>query len=257
MPLAAVEADLRERYAAWSAEGYRVLAVAMRRWDPEGGLVPRAVNRTDETGMTVLGLLALTDPLRPGVKATVAQLARLGVRLKMITGDNALVAARVGREAGLRNPEVLTGAQMQQLTDSALPVRAEQVDVFAEIEPSQKERLIHALRGSGHVVGYLGDGINDAPALHAADVGLSVQGAVDVAREAADIVLLDPDLAVLLAGIREGRRTFANTLKYVFMATSANFGNMVSMAERPWPSPFCRCCPSRSCSPPCSPICRR
>lgn len=238
VPLAAVEADLRERYAAWSAEGYRVLAVAVRRWDPEGGLVPRAVSRTDETGMTVLGLLALTDPLRPGVKATVAELERLGVRLKMITGDNALVASRVGREAGLRNPEVLTGAQLQQLSDTALPVRAEQVDVFAEIEPSQKERLIHALRRSGHVVGYLGDGINDAPALHAADVGLSVQGAVDVAREAADIVLLDPDLAVLLAGIREGRRTFANTLKYVFMATSANFGNMVSMAVASLALPF-------------------
>ncbi|MEA5400440.1 HAD family hydrolase [Synechococcus sp. BA-124 BA4] len=143
VPLAAVEADLRERYAAWSAEGCRV---------------PRAVSRTDVTGMTVLGLLALTDPLRPGVKATVAELARLGVRLKMITGHNALVAARVGREAGLRNPEVLTGTQMQQLSDSALPVRAEQVDVFAEIEPSQKERLIHALRRSGHVVGYLGGG---------------------------------------------------------------------------------------------------
>ncbi len=238
VPLAAVEAELRERYAAWSAEGYRVLAVAVRRWDPEGGLVPRAVSRTDETGMTVLGLLALTDPLRSGVPATVAELERLGVRLKMITGDNALVAARVGREAGLRNPEVLTGAQLQQLSDTALPVRAEEVDVFAEIEPSQKERLILALRRAGHVVGYLGDGINDAPALHAADVGLSVQGAVDVAREAADIVLLDPDLAVLLAGIREGRRTFANTLKYVFMATSANFGNMVSMAVASLALPF-------------------
>ncbi|MCX5931333.1 MAG: magnesium-translocating P-type ATPase, partial [Cyanobacteria bacterium] len=238
VPLAAVEAELRERYAAWSAEGYRVLAVAVRRWDPEGGLVPRAVSRTDETGMTVLGLLALTDPLRSGVTATVAELERLGVRLKMITGDNALVAARVGREAGLRKPEVLTGAQLQQLSDAALPVRAEEVDVFAEIEPSQKERLILALRRAGHVVGYLGDGINDAPALHAADVGLSVQGAVDVAREAADIVLLDPDLAVLLAGIREGRRTFANTLKYVFMATSANFGNMVSMAVASLALPF-------------------
>jgi Mg2+-importing ATPase len=112
----------------------------------------------------------------------------------------------------------------------SLPVRAQQVDVFAEIEPSQKERLIRALRQAGHVVGYMGDGINDAPALHAADVSVSVQGAVDVAREAADIVLLEADLAVLVAGIREGRRTFANTLKYVFMATSANFGNMFSMA---------------------------
>jgi Mg2+-importing ATPase len=238
LSLSAVEPELRRCYAAWSAEGFRVLAVAVRRWPPAGPLVPRAVSRADETGMTFLGLLALSDPLRPGVNATVAELGRLGVRLKMITGDNALVAARVGREAGLQNPEVLTGAQMQLLTDTALPVRAEQVDVFAEIEPSQKERLIHALRRAGHVVGYLGDGINDAPALHAADVGLSVQGAVDVAREAADIVLLDPDLAVLLAGIREGRRTFANTLKYVFMATSANFGNMISMAMASLALPF-------------------
>jgi Mg2+-importing ATPase len=188
--------------------------------------------------MAFLGLLALSDPLQSGVRDTVAELDRLGVRLKMITGDNALVAARVGREAGLRDPRVLTGTELQQLSDNALPVRAEQVDVFAEIEPSQKERLIHALRRAGHVVGYLGDGINDAPALHAADVGLSVQGAVDVAKEAADIVLLEPDLAVLLAGIREGRRTFANTLKYVFMATSANFGNMFSMAGASLLLPF-------------------
>ncbi len=238
LPLAAVEAQLRERYAAWSAEGYRVLAVAVRRWRADGPLVPRAVSRQDETGMSLLGLLAFSDPLQPGVHDTVAELERLGVRLKMITGDNALVAARVGREAGLRHPEVLTGAQLQLLSDTALPVRAQQVDVFAEIEPSQKERLIHALRRAGHVVGYLGDGINDAPALHAADVGLSVQGAVDVAKEAADIVLLAPDLAVLLAGIREGRRTFANTLKYVFMATSANFGNMFSMAAASLLLPF-------------------
>ncbi len=238
LPLAAVEAQLRELYAEWSSEGFRVLAVAVRRWQDQGPLVPRAVSRQDETGMSLLGLLALSDPLQPGVHDTVAELERLGVRLKMITGDNALVAARVGREAGLRNPEVLTGAQLQRLSDTALPVRAGEVDVFAEIEPSQKERLIHALRRAGHVVGYLGDGINDAPALHAADVGLSVQGAVDVAKEAADIVLLEPDLAVLLAGIREGRRTFANTLKYVFMATSANFGNMASMAGASLLLPF-------------------
>ncbi|MCT0217710.1 magnesium-translocating P-type ATPase [Synechococcus sp. CS-1329] len=238
VPLAAVLPELQRLYAAWSAEGVRVLAVAVRRWEAEATLVPRAISRADETGLAMLGLLALSDPLRPGVQATVAELERLGVRLKMITGDNALVAARVGREAGLRNPEVLSGSQLQLLSDAALPVRVEQVDVFAEIEPSQKERLILALRRSGHVVGYLGDGINDAPALHAADVGLSVQGAVDVAREAADIVLLEPDLAVLVTGIREGRRTFANTLKYVFMATSANFGNMVSMAVASLVLPF-------------------
>lgn len=238
LPLAAVEPELRRLYGTWSAEGYRVLAVAVRRWPAGGPLVPRRVRPEDEAHMVFLGLLGLSDPLRPGVRDTVAELERLGVRLKIITGDNALVAARVGREAGLRNPEVLTGAQLQQLSDIALPVRAEAVDVFAEIEPNQKERLIHALRNAGHVVGYLGDGINDAPALHAADVGLSVQGAVDVAREAADIVLLEPDLAVLLAGIREGRRTFANTLKYMFMATSANFGNMFSMAGASLLLPF-------------------
>jgi Mg2+-importing ATPase len=238
VPLAAVEPELRRLYGAWSAEGHRVLAVAVRRWPAGGQQVPRRVRPQDEAHMVFLGLLGLSDPLRPGVEATVAELERLGVRLKIISGDNALVAARVGREAGLRNPEVLTGAQLRQLSDAALPVRAEAVDVFAEIEPNQKERLIHALRNAGHVVGYLGDGINDAPALHAADVGLSVQGAVDVAREAADIVLLEPDLAVLLAGIREGRRTFANTLKYVFMATSANFGNMVSMAGASLLLPF-------------------
>jgi Mg2+-importing ATPase len=188
--------------------------------------------------MTFEGLLVLADPLKPGIAATVEELAKLGVRLKIITGDSAPVAERIAREAGLVDPRVLTGADLLALCDTALPVRAESCDVFAEVEPNQKERLIGALRRSGHVVGYLGDGINDAPALHAADVGLSVQGAVDVAKEAADIVLLEPDLAVLAAGIREGRRTFANTLKYVFMATSANFGNMVSMAGASLLLPF-------------------
>ncbi len=119
-----------------------------------------------------------------------------------------------------------------------MPVAAAETDIFAEVEPNQKERIILALRKAGHVVGYMGDGINDAPALHAADVGISVEEAVDVAKEAADIVLLEPDLAVLEAGVREGRRTFANTLKYVFMATSANFGNMFSMAGASLLLPF-------------------
>lgn len=188
--------------------------------------------------MTFEGLLVLADPLKAGIAATVAELAGLGVRLKIITGDSAPVAERIAREAGLADPRVLTGGELLALSDAALPLRAEACDVFAEVEPNQKERLIGALRRAGHVVGYLGDGINDAPALHAADVGLSVQGAVDVAKEAADIVLLEPDLAVLAAGIREGRRTFANTLKYVFMATSANFGNMVSMAGASLVLPF-------------------
>jgi Mg2+-importing ATPase len=146
-------------------------------------------------------LLVLADSLKPGIAATVADLAQLGVRLKIITGDSAPVAQWIARQAGLADPRVLTGTDLLALSDAALPLRAEACDLFAEVEPNQKERLISALRRAGHVVGYLGDGINDAPALHAADVGLSVQGAVDVAKEAADIVLLEPDLAVLIAGI--------------------------------------------------------
>lgn len=180
--------------------------------------------------MTFLGLLVFADPPKAGIADTIATLKGLGVSLKMVTGDQALVAAHVGREVGLRDPRLLTGTDLRGMSDDALRQRASSVDIFAEIEPNQKERIIRALRTSGNVVGYLGDGINDAPALHAADVGISVDHAVDVAKEAADLVLLEHDLSVLVQGVREGRMTFANTLKYVFMATSANFGNMFSMA---------------------------
>jgi Mg2+-importing ATPase len=187
-------------------------------------------DREDEREMIFLGILALADPAKPGVAETVAALERLGVQLKIITGDNAQVATRVGEEVGLRNPRLLTSEDLALLSDDALPVRALATDIFAEIEPNEKERIVRALRKAGRVVGYMGDGINDAPALHAADVSISVQGAVDVAKGAADLVLMEKELAVLEAGVREGRRTFANTLKYVFMATSANFGNMFSVA---------------------------
>ena len=232
VPLADLEAGISTSSKALSAQGYRLLGVA-RRLHP-----PRTIQPQSEQGMTFLGLLVLRDPLKPGIPATVAELQQLGVRLKIITGDNTLVAMRIGQELGLLNPAVISGAELLQISDEALPIRAEAVDVFAEVEPNQKERLIRALRRGGHVVGYMGDGINDAPALQAADVSLSVQGAVDVAKEAAEIVLLENDLAVLSAGIREGRRTFANTLKYVFMATSANFGNMISMAGASLLLPF-------------------
>jgi Mg2+-importing ATPase len=231
-PLADLEASIRELAQERARRGERVLGVASRRHPPG------EIGVDSERAMTFEGLLVLADPLKAGIADTVAELAGLGVRLKIITGDSAPVAERIAREAGLADPRVLTGADLLALSDAALPLRAEACDVFAEVEPNQKERLIGALRRAGHVVGYLGDGINDAPALHAADVGLSVQGAVDVAKEAADIVLLEPDLAVLAAGIREGRRTFANTLKYVFMASSANFGNMVSMAGASLLLPF-------------------
>ena len=180
--------------------------------------------------MIFLGFLVLEAPLKSGIVEDIARLAKLGVALKIITGDNALVAASISKQAGNPAPELLTGSEIEKMSPVALTQRAPRVNVFAEVEPNQKERIIFALRKAGHVVGYMGDGINDVSALHAADVSLSVAEAVDVAKEAADIVLLEKDLGVLEAGVREGRTTFANTLKYVSMATSANFGNMFSMA---------------------------
>src|SRR6266704_1058243 len=155
---------------------------------------------------------------------------QLGVSLKIITGDNQLVAAHISQQVGLANAHILTGPDLNKMSNPALLKQVNDVSVFAEVEPNQKERILIAMKKAGNVVGYMGDGINDASAIHAADVGISVNSAVDVAKEAADIVLLEKDLSVLVQGVREGRTTFANTLKYVFMATSANFGNMFSMA---------------------------
>jgi P-type Mg2+ transporter len=154
------------------------------------------------------------------------------------TGDNRWVASHVAREVGLSDPSVLTGEELRALPTDALAARASQTDVFAEVEPNQKERVIAALQRAGRVVGFLGDGINDAGAIHVADVGISVDSATDVAKEAAEIVLLDRELAALRDGILEGRRTFANTQKYVFMATSSNFGNMLSVAAASLLIPF-------------------
>jgi Mg2+-importing ATPase len=180
--------------------------------------------------MTFLGLLVLFDPVKPGIVQTLARLKNIGVSLKLVTGDSRLVAAHVGQAVGLSGEVILRGGELREMSDLALVQQAGGVDIFAEIEPNQKERIILALRKAGNVVGYMGDGINDASALHSADVGISVESAVDVAKEAADIVLLEKDLGVLVHGIQEGRKTFANTLKYIFMAASANFGNMFSMA---------------------------
>lgn len=233
VPLAEHRQAIEQRAEALNAQGYRTLGVAIRRLD-QAPVLTHAL----EAQMTFLGVLAFADPPKAGIRNTLAGLENLGVHLKIITGDHPLVAAKVGQEVGILQPRVITGDQLRSLSDAALPARASNTDIFAEIEPSQKERIVRALRKAGHVVGYMGDGINDAPALHAADVSISVQGAVDAAKEAADLVLLDPNLDVLLAGVKEGRRTFANTLKYVFMATSANFGNMVSMAGASLVLPF-------------------
>lgn len=222
---ASQEKQIRQRYAAWSAQGYRVLGVATKPVALTANLA-----HSDEDALTFTGFLLFFDPPKPSVLQTLHDLAKLGVDVKIITGDNRLVAAHVAQVVGMTVTGLLTGAELGTLSDEALWQRAKTTTLFVEIDPNEKERIILALRKMGHVVGYLGDGINDAPALHAADVGISVDTAVDVAKDAADFVLLKQDLAVLRQGIEEGRRTFANTLKYVFTTTSANFGNMFSMA---------------------------
>lgn len=224
--IGAFREQIDQQWHKFSSQGCRVLGVAYRECEPH----LCQVTRNTESGMTFLGFVVLSDPPKEGVQSSLRELSELGIRLKIITGDNRLIAAHLAREVDLNADEILSGPEIQKMSDAALCRRATEVDVFAEIEPGQKEKLILALKKAGHVVGYIGDGINDASALHAADVSLSVDGAVDVAREAADFVLLEHDLRVLADGVREGRRTFANTLKYVFIATSANFGNMFSMA---------------------------
>jgi Mg2+-importing ATPase len=218
-------AQIQQCFETWSGQGFRVLGVAVRDVEPQS-----KYSRDDECDMTFLGFLLFFDPPKTGVQEVIADLANLGVGLKIITGDNRLVALHTAEAVGLKVGGVLTGAEMNALNDDALWQAVERTNLFVEVDPNQKERVLLALQKRGHVVGYMGDGINDAPALHAADVGISVDQAVDVAKEAADFVLLKHDLAMLHDGILLGRTTFANTLKYVFITTSANFGNMFSMA---------------------------
>lgn len=223
--IATVQEKIQQHFEEFSNKGFRTLGVAYKKMGTESH-----ISKDHEIGMTFSGFLVLFDPPKPNIIETITNLKNLGVSLKVITGDNHLVAANVSQQMGLKNTKILTGPDISHMSDAALLKSVGSVDVFAEIEPNQKERIIIALKKAGNVVGYMGDGINDASAIHAADVGISVDSAVDVAKDAADIVLLEKDLGVLVQGVREGRATFANTLKYVFMATSANFGNMFSMA---------------------------
>ncbi len=225
VPFSQMTAQIQHQFEEVSRQGFRVLGIALRDVGAEVD-----ITKDHESGMTFLGFLVLSDPAKPGIIDTINELKRMGISLKVITGDNHLVAAAVGQQIGFQNPRMLTGPELHQLSDGALLQQVNGTDVFAEVEPNQKERILLALKKAGNVVGYMGDGINDASALHTADVGISVDTAVDVAKEAADIVLLEKDLKVLVEGVKEGRKTFANTLKYVLMATSANFGNMFSMA---------------------------
>ena len=223
---AAARAGIAARYEAWSGQGYRVLGVATRPIALRG----EPYTRDDERELCLAGFLLFLDPLKDGVRETLGELGRRGVALKIITGDNRKVARHVGEAVGLPVERVITGGDLDEMGEDALLHAARHTAVFAEVDPNQKERIILALQKTGHVVGYLGDGINDALALHKADVGISVDTAVDVAKEAADFVLLHKDLAILLLGVDEGRKTFANTLKYIQSTISANFGNMFSMA---------------------------
>lgn len=216
---------LRDLFRSKSMEGYRVLAVATRKVS-----VRNHYDRHDEKDMVFRGFLIFHDPPKKESAPAIRDLARLGIRIKVISGDNRYVTGHLAKGIGLDATSMLTGEELAGLRDEALWHLAPRTDLFVEIDPQQKERIVRALQRTGHTVGYLGDGINDAPALHAADVGISVEGAVDVARESADIVLLSRDLDVLREGIEDGRRTFANTLKYISITTSANFGNMISMA---------------------------
>ena len=222
---ASILAEIEQKYGEWSEQGFRVLGVATKIENRV-----ESYSRADESDMTFAGFLLFFDPPKAGVQEVIADLAKRGVQIKIITGDNQKVARHVADSVHLPLLGVLTGSQLNDLHDEALWHAAEKTTLFAEVDPNQKERIILALQKTGHVVGYMGDGINDAPALYAADVGISVDTAVDVAKEAADFVLLKQDLGILKEGIDEGRITFANTLKYILTTISANFGNMFSMA---------------------------
>ncbi len=218
---------------AHARQGLRVLAVAYRGIEYKPRYTP-----ADETGLILAGFVAFADPVLPDVAGSLRALARDGVAVKILSGDNELVARHVCEQVGLDAREIITGTQVDKLDQDALGAVAERISVFARVSPAQKHRIVLALKARRAVVGFLGDGINDAPSLHAADVGISVANAVDVARDAADIVLGERSLGVLHDGVIEGRRAFANVMKYLLMGTSSNFGNVLSMAVASLVLPF-------------------
>ncbi len=227
-------AQINAQFELLGQNGFRVLGIAWRQVGPEH--LHAAV--ADETGLTFAGFAAFHDPPKESAKSSLANLAASGVSVKVITGDNELVTEHVCRRLELPVTGILTGAQILHMDDQALAAQVEMVNLFCRVNPAQKNRIILALKRRNHVVGYLGDGINDAPSLHSADIGISVDSAVDVAKDAADMILLERDLGVLHEGVMEGRRTFGNISKYIMMGTSSNFGNMFSMAGASLILPF-------------------
>ena len=235
MPLdTAARARIERIEAGQSARGFRLLAVAWKAMpDNRGELAP-----DDERDLVIAGFCVFVDPPKASAAEAISRLAAAGVRVKVVSGDHDAVVRHLVETLRIPTRGTLTGRDIDELTDAALIGRVETVDVFARVSPDQKTRIIRALQAHGHTVGFIGDGVNDAPAIRAAEVGISVEGATDVARAAADIILLAPDLGVLAEGVAEGRRTFANILKYVRMGTSSNFGNMLSMALASLVLPF-------------------
>ena len=226
-PWDANASDMAKRQLdALGTQGLRALGIAFK----EVGKDHDHAGVSDETELVFAGFAAFLDPPKTGAAKALAALVASGIAVKIVTGDSELVTQHICTKLGVPVTDVLTGQEIAQLNDHALQARVESVNLFCRVNPAQKNRIILALKSRGHVVGYLGDGINDAPALHSADVSLSVNTAVDVAKEAADLILLKRDLHVLHDGVLEGRRTFANIRKYIMMGTSSNFGNMFSMA---------------------------
>jgi Mg2+-importing ATPase len=217
--------DLKEEYERLSADGFRVLALAYKDFEQK----KPAYTKADETGMILKGYLAFLDPPKETAAPAIKALQAHGVTVKVLTGDNELVTRKICKEVGLDAEHILLGSEVEQLTDEELATRAEQATIFARLSPAHKLRIVRILQSNGHTVGFMGDGVNDAPALRAADVGISVDTAVDIAKESADVILLEKSLTVLEEGVLEGRKVFANILKYIRMGASSNFGNMFSV----------------------------
>ena len=229
-----IKNDLLEEYEALSRDGYRVLGIAYREFPR----TKQVFSVADESDLVLLGYIAFLDPPKGSAEKAIASLKQYGVATKILTGDNALVTRKICKDVGLDAGEVITGDKLIGLSESQLGEMAEKNNVFARLSPSQKESIIIALQKRGHVVGYMGDGINDAPSMRVADVGISVDTAVDVAKESADIILLEKSLLVLEDGIIEGRKVFGNIIKYIRMGASSNFGNMFSVVGGSYFLPF-------------------
>jgi len=223
--------ELKKEYESLSSDGFRVLAIATKECPAPGaaGAEATAYSKADECALTLEGYVAFLDPPKETALEAIAALERHGVAVKVITGDNDLVARKVCKQVGLATDRVLLGDAVERMTGEELARAAEQTVLFARVSPVHKQRIIEALQSRGHTVGFLGDGINDAPAIHAADVGISVDTAVDIAKESADMILLENSLLVLDEGVLEGRKVFSNIIKYVRMGASSNFGNMFSV----------------------------